>query len=437
LSQSEVETALGKGLTFYGSDTVTVNVTAESLSTVNAAKVAAWDAAGVDGINADSMFTISDSDAAMISNGLTLGGNINVIPVAGDSVDAATEGGVTATVNATGNVLANDTDTRDAVADSLAVVGVGGIGANAIQGAKLAGAKRIIAIDPVEFKREKAMEFGATHTFSSMEEALPGIQELTWGTMANKVIMTMGVGSGEVIGSAMALASKRGRVVVTNIHPALEYSASMSLLGVKGDWAQDIREHIAKGLVTPFVPQNANMAIPESFDSATFWPQCSKSIGMIRDQSNCGCCWAFGGSEAASDRMCIATNASMLFPLSDQDICFNANYNGCGGGQISTPWTYISSKGVVTGGLYKDSEGQDTGFKGMCSDFSLPHCHHHGPTKNDPWPAEGTPGCPSEHSPQGPTTCDPTASPAHSSFAADKITFAGRPVSASGNLSER
>ena len=114
--------------------------------------------------------------------------------------------------------------------DTVAVVGVGGIGANAIQGAKLAGAKRIIAIDPVEFKREKAMEFGATHTFSSMEEALPGIHELTWGTMANKVIMTMGVGSGEVIGSAMALASKRGRVVVTNIHPALEYSASMSLL---------------------------------------------------------------------------------------------------------------------------------------------------------------------------------------------------------------
>ncbi len=114
--------------------------------------------------------------------------------------------------------------------DTVAVVGVGGIGANAIQGAKLAGAKRVIAIDPVEFKREKAMEFGATHTFASLEEALPGIQELTWGTMANKVTMTMGVGSGEVIGQAMAIASKRGRVVVTNIHPALEYSASMSLL---------------------------------------------------------------------------------------------------------------------------------------------------------------------------------------------------------------
>ena len=48
--------------------------------------------------------------------------------------------------------------------------------------------------------------------------------------MANKVIMTMGVGSGDVMIEALALAAKRGRVVVTNIHPAMEMSASMSLL---------------------------------------------------------------------------------------------------------------------------------------------------------------------------------------------------------------
>ena len=115
--------------------------------------------------------------------------------------------------------------------DTVAVVGVGGIGANAIQGAKLAGAKRIIAIDPVEFKREKAMEFGATHTATSLEEALPLIQDITWGQMANKVIMTMGVGDGQLIGQAMAVTAKRGRVVVTNIHPAFEMGgANMSLL---------------------------------------------------------------------------------------------------------------------------------------------------------------------------------------------------------------
>ena len=114
--------------------------------------------------------------------------------------------------------------------DTVVVVGIGGIGINAVQGARMAGAKHIIAIDPVEFKREKAMEFGATHTASSMAEALPLLQELTWGTMANKVIMTMGVGNGAVIHEAMALTAKRGRVVVTNIHPATEFGAGMSLL---------------------------------------------------------------------------------------------------------------------------------------------------------------------------------------------------------------
>lgn len=114
--------------------------------------------------------------------------------------------------------------------DTVVVVGVGGIGANALQGAKLAGARNIIAIDPVDFKRDMAMKFGAAHVFSSFDEAMPALQELTWGRMADKVIMTIGVGSGELLGSALALASKLGRVVVTNIHPATEYSAAISLL---------------------------------------------------------------------------------------------------------------------------------------------------------------------------------------------------------------
>jgi NDMA-dependent alcohol dehydrogenase len=114
--------------------------------------------------------------------------------------------------------------------DVVAVVGIGGIGINAVQGARLAGAKQIWAIDPVEFKRSKAQEFGATHTAASLEEALPAITDESWGRMANKVIMTMGVGSGELLAAALAITAKRGRVVVTNIHPALETSANISLL---------------------------------------------------------------------------------------------------------------------------------------------------------------------------------------------------------------
>jgi len=114
--------------------------------------------------------------------------------------------------------------------DIVAVVGVGGIGANAVQGARIAGATQIWAIDPLENKRDKAMEFGATHTAASLEEAHAAIGEASWGRMANKVIMTMGVGSGELLAAALAITAKRGRVVITNIHPAMEMSASVSLL---------------------------------------------------------------------------------------------------------------------------------------------------------------------------------------------------------------
>ena len=113
--------------------------------------------------------------------------------------------------------------------DNVAVIGVGGIGAAAVQGARLAGARNIIAIDPVEFKREQALKFGATHTANSIGEAHQMINDLTWGRMCDKVICCVGVGDGEQISSIMMLAAKRGRVVVTNIHPADEGQISISL----------------------------------------------------------------------------------------------------------------------------------------------------------------------------------------------------------------
>ena len=134
---------------------------------------------------------------------------------------------------------------------------------------------------------------------------------------------------------------------------------------------------------------------------------CACAHVIHRDQSNCGCCWAFAGASAASDRLCISTNGTVAVPLSAQvisqvdlafqqaaivnqgvprgppsllghhlplppphqhnlcnqlcahihvcshrvhppsrfalpscqDVCFNANRNGCGGGAIHTPWS--------------------------------------------------------------------------------------------------
>merc|ERR1719161_19100 len=79
------------------------------------------------------------------------------------------------------------------------------------------------------------------------------------------------------------------------------------------------------------------------------------------------------GAEAASDRMCIATNASMMVPLSAQDVCFNGGgfmSQGCDGGQITSPWSYMKKggmfggKGAVSGGQY---QGSGPFGKGMCA----------------------------------------------------------------------
>ena len=51
------------------------------------------------------------------------------------------------------------------------IIGLGGIGSGAIQGARLAGAEKIVVIEPVESKRELAFRFGATHFVTSMPEA--------------------------------------------------------------------------------------------------------------------------------------------------------------------------------------------------------------------------------------------------------------------------
>ena len=112
--------------------------------------------------------------------------------------------------------------------DNVAVIGCGGIGMNAIQGAKIAGAKRVIAIDPVEFKREKAMEFGATHTYSSIEEAQAEISALTWGEMCDKTILTVGVMTGDLIEPALGLTSKGGTCVVTAVANMMDNDAALN-----------------------------------------------------------------------------------------------------------------------------------------------------------------------------------------------------------------
>ena len=112
--------------------------------------------------------------------------------------------------------------------ETAVVVGVGGIGINAVQAAASTGAMFVVGVDPVPFKREQAMKFGATHTAATSEDATALLQELTRGKMADVIVNTVGLGTGEQIGLSMAMAGKRGRVIVTNLHNAMENQVSLN-----------------------------------------------------------------------------------------------------------------------------------------------------------------------------------------------------------------
>ncbi|MBO0805400.1 MAG: NDMA-dependent alcohol dehydrogenase, partial [Nocardiopsaceae bacterium] len=116
--------------------------------------------------------------------------------------------------------------------DSVAVVGAGGLGSAAVQGARLAGARKIFAIDPVPFKREKALGFGATHTAESVTAAFDLIREVTWGRLCDVVVLTMGTGRSDMMDDIVKLAGKRGRIVVTNIYPAGDARPALALGGL-------------------------------------------------------------------------------------------------------------------------------------------------------------------------------------------------------------
>jgi S-(hydroxymethyl)glutathione dehydrogenase/alcohol dehydrogenase len=116
--------------------------------------------------------------------------------------------------------------------DDVAIIGVGGVGNAALQGARIAGARRIFAIDPVEWKREQALKFGATHTFPDVASAMPGIAEVTEGRMAKKVIVTVGRVEGHELESWMQLTAKGGTCVLTAMGAVLASDVTLNLAGL-------------------------------------------------------------------------------------------------------------------------------------------------------------------------------------------------------------
>ncbi|MGH9103075.1 MAG: NDMA-dependent alcohol dehydrogenase [Acidimicrobiales bacterium] len=113
--------------------------------------------------------------------------------------------------------------------DTVVVVGCGGVGVNALQGARLAGAERIFAVDPVPARREESLRFGATHVASSLGEAYALVSDATRGRLADKAIIATSVVTGELIAPTMSLVAKGGRAVVVGIAPLTQIDVKLSL----------------------------------------------------------------------------------------------------------------------------------------------------------------------------------------------------------------
>jgi S-(hydroxymethyl)glutathione dehydrogenase/alcohol dehydrogenase len=142
--------------------------------------------------------------------------------------------------------------------DTVIVMGIGGIGINAVQGAAHAGASNIIAVDPVGFKRETAESLGATHSVDNMEAATEIAQSFTNGQGADVAIVTVGVTSGEHVAEAFNSIRKQGTVVVTGLGDLTEVGLPIPISQLT------LFEKKLKGSL--FGSSNPNADIPKMLD---------------------------------------------------------------------------------------------------------------------------------------------------------------------------
>jgi NDMA-dependent alcohol dehydrogenase len=113
--------------------------------------------------------------------------------------------------------------------DTVVVIGAGGIGTAAIQGAHINGAAQIIAVDPVEFKQKAALGFGATHSVATVAEATELVRDLSYGVMADSVVVAPSLISGDDVNKWLMLTRKGGTCVLTGMTAQTTRSAKIDL----------------------------------------------------------------------------------------------------------------------------------------------------------------------------------------------------------------
>jgi len=125
--------------------------------------------------------------------------------------------------------------------DTVAVIGCGGVGLNVIQGAKHAGAERIIAVDMVDGKLARAEKFGATTLVNAKADPVAQVMELSGGRGADVAFEVIGLGP--TIEQAFAMTRRGGQAIIVGV-PAFDVTMTiapaMDLLfqekQIRGSW---------------------------------------------------------------------------------------------------------------------------------------------------------------------------------------------------------
>jgi NDMA-dependent alcohol dehydrogenase len=143
--------------------------------------------------------------------------------------------------------------------DVVCIVGSGGIGVNAVQGASQAGAKTVVVIDPVQMKVDFALTMGAHYGFTDASAGLEFLQNHTRGVMADKVIQCVDVLTKEITQLCFDAARKGGTLVMT---------------GLADEWT-DFNVHLSGSMLTLYAKRiigslyggcNSHLDIPRLLD---------------------------------------------------------------------------------------------------------------------------------------------------------------------------
>ncbi|KAG9390653.1 Papain family cysteine protease [Carpediemonas membranifera] len=183
-----------------------------------------------------------------------------------------------------------------------------------------------------------------------------------------------------VIALAFAQLTEREAEMIRQTSPSFQVGIHEKFVG-KSDWelSRMVMRTIPARRPRMFAESTFELdyTLPESFDSRDKWGASCPTVKEIRNQAQCGSCWAFGAAESSSDRYCIAKGESVKFSAQWLVSCDHTDH-GCNGGAMYNVWNYIKNYGIVPNSClsYKSAQGDVPACPSTCEDGSAPQKYY-------------------------------------------------------------